>query len=113
MPRDSILSLIIEQLPSGQVINYHFHTYCSIIGRSIIRRSINCRVYVLTYLLSVASLFCLSMFCRTAQNISSLDFICTRRLNEPLTNSLGPVVQSIVILTSSLGGQLVKCFATL
>ena len=65
MPRDSILSLIIEQLPSGQVIIV-FHTYCSTIGRSIIRRSIKCRVYVLTYLLSVASLFCLSMFCRTA-----------------------------------------------
>ena len=26
---------------------------------------------------------------------------------------LGPVVQSIVSLTSSLGGQLVKCFTTL
>ena len=26
---------------------------------------------------------------------------------------LGPVVQSIVSLTSSLGGQLVKCFRTL
>ena len=37
------------------------------IGRSIIRRSIKCRVYVLSYLLSVASLFCLSMFCRAAK----------------------------------------------
>ena len=55
-------------LPSSQIIIV-FHTYCSIIGHSIIRRSIKCRVYVLTYLLSVASLFCLSMFCRTA-NIS-------------------------------------------
>ena len=66
MPRDSILSLITEQLPSGQVIIV-FHTYYSIIGQSIIRRSIKCRVYVLTYLFSVASLFCLSMFCRTAR----------------------------------------------
>ena len=47
-------------------LNIVFHTYCSIIGRSIIRRSIKCRVYVLNYLLNVASLFCLSMFCRTA-----------------------------------------------
>ena len=31
---------------------------------------------------------------------------------EPLENQ-GPVVQSIVSLTSSLRGQLVKCFATL
>ena len=30
-----------------------------------------------------------------------------------LFNSLGPVVQSIVTLTSSLSGQLVKCFTTL
>ena len=30
-----------------------------------------------------------------------------------LTNSLGPVVQSIISLTSSLTGQLVKCFMTL
>ena len=52
------------QLPSGQVIIV-FRTYCSIIGLSVIRRSIKCRVYVLTYLLSVASLFCLSMFCCT------------------------------------------------
>ena len=29
------------------------------------------------------------------------------------TSSLGPVVQSIVSLTSSLRGQLVKCFKTL
>ena len=29
------------------------------------------------------------------------------------TNNLGPVVQSIVSLTSSLRGQLVKCFTTL
>ena len=29
------------------------------------------------------------------------------------TKSLGPVVQSIVSLTSSLRGQLVKCFTTL
>ena len=40
-----------------------FHNHCSI-GRSIIRRSINCRIYVLSYLLNFASLFCLSMFCR-------------------------------------------------
>ena len=43
-----------------------FHTYCSIIGRSIIRRSINCHIYALSYLLNVASLFCHSMFCRTS-----------------------------------------------
>ena len=64
MPRDSIFSLIMEQLLSGQVINYHFSHLLFFIGRSIIRRSIKCRVYVLTY--QVASLFCLSMFCRTA-----------------------------------------------
>ena len=52
------------QLLSGQVIIV-FHTYCSIIDRSIIRRSIKSRVYVLTPLLNVASFFCLSMFCRT------------------------------------------------
>ena len=52
-----------------------FHTYCSIFGRSIIRRSIKCRVYVLTYLLSVASLFCLSMFCRT-----TLDLACPAKI---------------------------------
>ena len=50
-------------------------------------------------------------------NISLLDFICTVRLNKPLTNDfvklLDPVVQSIVSLTSSLRGQLVKCFMTL
>ena len=51
-----------------------FHTYYSIIGRSIIRRSIKCRVYVLTYLLSVASLFCLSMFCRTAIESASVQY---------------------------------------
>ena len=33
----------------------------------LFRRSIKCRVYVLTYLLSVPSLFCLSMFCHTAE----------------------------------------------
>ena len=52
------------QLPSGQV-TIVFHAYYSIIGRSIFRRSIKCRVYFLTNLLSVASVFCLSMFCRT------------------------------------------------
>ena len=57
------------QLPSGQV-TILFHTYYSIIGRSIIRRSIKCRVYVLTNLLSVASVFCLSMFCRTPNQCS-------------------------------------------
>ena len=41
-----------------------FHNQCSIIARSIIRRSINCHIYVLSYLLNLASLFCLSMFCR-------------------------------------------------
>ena len=30
----------------------------------IIRRSINCHIYVLSNLLNVGSLFCLSMFCR-------------------------------------------------
>ena len=50
---------------SSQVIIV-FHTYCSIIGRSIIRRSIKCRIYVLTHLLIVVSLFCLSMFSRTS-----------------------------------------------
>ena len=53
-----------KQSPSGQLIII-FHTYCSIIGRSIIHRSILCRFYVLTHLLNVVSLFCLSMFCRT------------------------------------------------
>ena len=33
--------------------------------------------------------------------------------NPYLTDDQGPVVQSIVSLTSSLGGQLVKCFMTL
>ena len=54
----------VLQLPSGQV-TIVFHIYCSIIGRCIIRRSVKCRVYVLTYLLSVASVFCLSMFCQS------------------------------------------------
>ena len=69
-------------MPRGQVIIV-FHTYCSIIGRSIIRQSIKCRVYVLTYLLSVASLFCLFMFCGTAVsssvqgNLFSLNLIST------------------------------------
>ena len=53
-----------KQLLSGEVIIV-FYTYCSIIDRSIIRRSIKSRVYVLTSLLNVASFFCLSMFCRT------------------------------------------------
>ena len=40
--------------------------------------------------------------------------VTTRRLNnESLANDLGPVVQSIVSLTSSLRGLLVKCFTTL
>ena len=51
------------RLPSGEAFNV-FHTYWSIIGRSIIRRSINCHIYDLSYLLNVASLFCLSIFCR-------------------------------------------------
>ena len=34
-------------------------------------------------------------------------------LNQFVTKHLGPVVQSIVSLTSSLKGQLVKCFTTL
>ena len=53
----------ILKSPLGKIIV--FHTYCSIIDRSIIRRSIKSRVYVLTHLLNVASFFCLSMFCRT------------------------------------------------
>ena len=48
-------------------LSFFTFTHGSIFGRSIIRRSIKRRVYVLTYLLSVASLFCLSMFCRTAE----------------------------------------------
>ena len=60
-------------MPSGQVVIF-FHTYYSIIGRSIIRRSIKYRVYVLTYLLSVASLFCLSMFCRTVVKCSNYNY---------------------------------------
>ena len=43
-----------------------FHTYCSIIGRYIIRRSINCHIYVLTHLFIIVSLFCLSVFCLTS-----------------------------------------------
>ena len=43
-----------------------FHSYCSLIGRSIIHRSIKCRIYILTSLLNVSSLSCLSMFCRTS-----------------------------------------------
>ena len=52
-----------QQMPSDEAFIV-VHTYCSIIGRSIIRRSINCHIYVLSYLLNVASFFCLSMFCR-------------------------------------------------
>ena len=59
------------QLLSCQV-TIVFHSYYSIIGRSIIRRSIKCQVYVLTNLLSVASVFCLSLFCRTPQTIMVL-----------------------------------------
>ena len=48
-----------------------------------------------------------------AKSISTLDSICTRRLNKLTTKDHGPVVQSIVRLTSSLRGQLVMCFKTL
>ena len=58
------------QLPSGQVI-IAFHTYCSIIGHSIIRRSIKCRV---CFDLSIKYRFslCLSMFCRTGKLFTPL-----------------------------------------
>ena len=39
-------------------------------------------------------------------------FILDQARNPKITKNLGPVVQSIVSLTSSLRGQLVKCFAT-
>ena len=48
-----------------------------------------------------------------AKSIGTLDSICSRRLNKLRTKDQGPVVQSIVSLTSSLRGQLVKCFTTL
>ena len=44
---------------SSQVIIV-YHTF---------RRSIECRIYVLTHLLIVVSLFCPSMFCRTSDKI--------------------------------------------
>ena len=45
------------------------------------------------------------------QNFKVEDLFCGAAFgSEP---SLGPVVQSIVSLTSSLRGQLVKCFITL
>ena len=56
------------------------------------------------------------------QQKTFLNFMHTVRLNKSLTNDFikltnnraqGPVVQSIVSLTSSLRGQLVKCFTTL
>ena len=53
-----------KQSPSGQLIII-FHTYCSIIGRSIIHRSILCSFYVLTHLLNVWP-------GRVAQSVTSL-----------------------------------------
>ena len=50
---------------------------------------------------------------------SSTIHICNTNTVDPgltlqcLANTLGPVVQSIVSLTNSLRGQLVKCFMTL
>ena len=53
----------------------------------------------------------LSFFLETALTPNIIqDFDCCKIIN---TESAGPVVQSIVSLTSSLRGQLVKCFMTL
>ena len=41
------------------------------------------------------------------------DFDQIQLQNQVSTHTQGPVVQSIVSLTSSLRGQLVKCFVTL
>ena len=43
---------------------------------------------------------------------SNLFYVCSIKVSSKLTYQ-GPVVQSIVSLTSSLRGQLVKCFTTL
>ena len=51
-----------------------------------------------------------SMYCACMETVSS--YVMTESVFQALVN-LGPVVQSIVSLKSSLRTQLVKCFATL
>ena len=45
--------------------------------------------------------------------MSDIRIITVAAMSRAMTLEQGPVVQSIVSLTSSLRGQLVKCFTTL
>ena len=52
--------------------------------------------------------------CVNVQFVKFFEMQSNRKLNQSAgAGGLGPVVQSIVSLTSSLRGQLVKCFMTL
>ena len=71
-------------------------------------------IYVLMLLLSIISIFCDRRTLEIEYENNSTNTLTAEILNRTRNARVqGPVVQSIVSLTSSLRGQLVKCFTTL